>query len=165
MKKWFGVFAAFFVFQMTAASPSAAAVDPVGWRKLVELTVEKGESMSSGDMSFRYLARVVPPDTAVPRKADYFTLQGHEDPNGVFHPFAVSLVDESWSKTGDGNWLILQWLFEGRIGGEFIRGFHFRMVQNDSGRVLEHTRIPVSDEIMAQAWETKVREWTDSVAQ
>lgn len=156
--KFFALIAMSF-FVSLAQAESLIVMD---WDSTVEKAINDGDPIQVNQWTIRVLSAVVPNDENVDRTADYFSVAGFTDQNGIFYPDHVSIVSEVWELKNGDEWNITQWLFKTTLDGTLTSATNRLVVKKTSGRVLDVVNYPHggldSDEVI-ESYEGILNNW------
>ena len=155
------------LFALLASPFSANAATPPGfdsakWDQLVAKVALVGMPGSIADYETRTFSNLQPADKTQPHLAEYFSTMGVFDSAHRYNALYVSAVSENWSKDGDGNWVIDQWIWQVDLRGNLKSVYHGILVETANGTVLDVRNAPAgaadSPEEL-QRWGAKLAEW------
>lgn len=95
-----------------------------------------------------------------PHLADYATIFGYADADGVFHASYATLVSENWRvEAVSGNWEIDQWILRVEMDGTIYRADQYLLVKTRDHIVLEHKQSAPSAAALQAKWQTLLAHW------
>lgn len=134
------------------------------WNGLLDAAAASENQLDTPYGTYRYLQHIDPADTDQPHRAEYFSVVGGFDANGVFLMDHVEVVSEVWTLDAAGAWKIDQWGFTVAIDGTVTFSMHNDLNIERGGRVLEHRSIPTTPEEFAAHWQTLLLDWQSGFA-
>lgn len=130
---------------ITAQAAIPSDFDSGKWTILLNRTVAQGQGMQTQYGDFKTLTRIAPNNEQAAHTADYFSLVGGTDTDGVFHAGHVEVVSENWQIDQNGNWDIHQWQYVVSMNGDVTQYAQVHLVEKQNREVVSDDYIPTTD--------------------
>lgn len=147
-------------FQLQNSMPPEAVRAERNWNKLLDIISETGTIVTTaygGD--YLFVQNIEPEDTSKSHRADYFSLVGGHDDEGIFRFGRVEIVSEDWQLNVDGNWIIDQYLITVSLDGQVKRATHVDMIQTKDRHVLKHESQSLDHATATAQWTNILDGW------
>ncbi|MBL7556913.1 MAG: hypothetical protein JNM24_13905 [Bdellovibrionaceae bacterium] len=149
----------FLFFGLSVYAQPEQSVSSKNWNKILDSVQKTGKLLESPYGDYLYVEHIEPADTAKPHVANYFSLVGGYDINGVFQYAHIEVVSENWQISGDGNWQIDQYLYRITTGGQIQTSSHVDMIQTKDRVVLKHEIMNFDEAAAKSNWQRILNNW------
>ncbi|MGZ3723743.1 MAG: hypothetical protein ACXVA9_12460 [Bdellovibrionales bacterium] len=154
------------IFSLNAfAATVPSDFDQAKWQQLLVKIQASQNIMQIQAGELRYLAQIVPADTAKDHHAKYMSVLGNYDERQKYVVEDVSAVDEDWKIDSDNIWTIDQWTYHMSLNGDLIDVSHTQLRERD-GQVLSMDDLKAgapTDAAELQRYGSLLNDWTSQL--
>ena len=143
----------------TQPAEPVQSVEMRNWNKMLDIVQKTGKLLESPYGDYLFVEHIEPADTAKPHVANYFSLVGGYDVNGVFQYTHIEVVSENWQINADGNWHIDQYLYRISTDGQIKTSSHVDMIQTKDRVVLKHESLDYDETAAKSNWQRILNNW------
>lgn len=147
------------LFGLSVYAQSEQSVSSKNWNKILDSVQKTGKLLESPYGDYLYVEHIEPADTAKAHVANYFSLVGGYDIDGVFQYAHIEVVSENWQINGDGNWQIDQYLYRIATDGQIQTSSHVDMIQTKDRVVLKHEIMNFDEAAAKSNWQRILNNW------
>ncbi|GEM_PF-3082549 len=149
----------FFLFGLSGYAQPEQSVSSINWSKMLDIVQKTGKLLESPYGDYLYVEHVEPADAKMPHVANYFSLVGGYDVNGVFQYTHIETVSENWQIDADGNWKIDQYLYRIATDGQIKTSSRVEMIQTKDRVVLKHQIMDFDETNAKSNWQRILNNW------